>query len=159
MTEQERVLKCLAENPGWSNTVVAMELDLPRGTAQRYGTEARSQLGLRSSSSQCAVYIDRKKYEPLCRLLGVKPVEGTEVDKISGMQSGERVKMRDPTAKRRLNTKEPAPLYDERKGTRQPNELRRLVVRLRAMMRDLGYCRLTITPDALTGGKIVDSPI
>ena len=156
-SDRSRVLRCLAENPGWSNHVVAMELDLKRGTAQVLGAEARDVLGLRSATNQCAVFINREKYVPMCARLGVTPVEGIMVDKVAGMQTGERISMRDPTGKRRLRTKPPAPLMDDRKATRQSNELRRLLVRLRDEMAARDYCRVTITPDTVLVGRVVET--
>jgi len=152
------VLLCLAENPGWSNHVVAMELEIARSTAQRAGLEARERLGLTSAQNECAVFIDRKKYVPLCEELGVTPVEGELVDKVSGMQSGKRVSMRDPTSERRLKKvtlpSAPVPALP-RAGTQGVNTLKTLLRRLRAEMEKRDYCRVTITPDTVVVSQVV----
>jgi hypothetical protein len=156
MDTLERVARCLAENPGWSNHVVALELDISRAMAQRYGAEARNYLGIRSAKDQCSVYIDRRKYDEACRLLRVTPVEGDMVDKVAGMQTGRRISMRDPTGKRRLSAKPNPPKYDERVGTNGANELKRLLALLRAQMAKRDYCRVTITPDTVLVAQVVE---
>ena len=144
-----RVLRCLAENPGWVNHIVALELDIKRSLVERRAYTARRALGLEVSSDACDVFIaNRTNYETVCAEIGVTPIPQNRVPRVYPAPDGQRVHPRDnPDVRRGIPPAE------------NTDEFLNLLRLLRDKMRQHGICRVTITPDTTLVGRIVDTPL
>lgn len=149
LSESDRyvIWRMVALNPGWTNSIYSMELGVVRHRIRPHVEEARKAMGISSSQNGAAMKIDREKYEAVCATLGVDPVPGTSVARMISSPDGRQHNLKDNPFVRR--------------GQEAPEDptLRTLIVKVRAAMLRLDYCRLTISPDAILAGKIVDEPI
>jgi len=145
----EKVLRCLAENPGWVNHIIAMELGIPRSIVVQRAKMARQELTLAVSKDACSVLIrDKTCYDAICRRLGVTPVATRTVTRTIPTADGRVIGLR-------------ANPYD-RRGKPPPDSTDPFVHLLRLLrdeMRRRGICRVTISPDSTLVGRIVDTPL
>ena len=143
-----RVLRCLAENPGWVNNIIAMELDAKRVAVERRAHTARKKLGLEVSADACDIFIaNRSAYEAACIAIGLTPRPENRFPRVYPTPDGQKVHPRDnPFVRRGL----PPPERSE--------EFEHLLRLLRDKMRQHGICRVTITPDTTLVGRIVETP-
>lgn len=144
-----RVLRCLAEHPGWVNNIIALELDAKRAPVEKRANTARKELGLEVTSDACSVFVaDRTKYEETCVGLGITPLPENRFPRVYPTPDGQRVHPRDnPFVRRGAPPPEVTDPFEH------------LLRLLRDKMRQHGICRVTITPDSTLVGRIVETPL
>jgi hypothetical protein len=145
-----RVLRCLAENPGWVNHIIALELSLKRRRVSDRAKVAREELGICVSRDAASVtFKDYAHYARKCReVCGVEPLPPGAHTRLMASADGRIVGQRDNPYVRRAK---PPPDTTDR--------LDHLLRLLRDEMRRQGICRVTITPDHALVGRIVDTPL
>lgn len=143
------VLRCLAANPGWVNHIIALELAMKRRRVQECANAARKELSIVVSRDACTVtFKDYEQYARASTSAGVQPLPPGIYPREMPTPDGRVIGLRDNPYSRRAEA--PPETTDT---------LVHLLRLLRDAMRRQGICRVTISPDSASVGRIVDTPL
>jgi len=161
-------LIALAEDPSLSNRAISNQFNTAYGSTGEPARCARLTLGLSMSSDtgNSIVNIDRSRYEKVCKALGVTPVPGTTYTKTAGHNPD---KPSAPVIEKPAVVPPPAPVAapvtapairaddEAEQFAKKPtiNDLRDLVILLRAEMAKRNITKLILTPDDVEAIKVV----